>query len=111
MSTQLLNDHLTIYGNLGVPTNTTNATAQQTNKIVGDVDVDYKITNNGKLRITAFNHSNEDQLVPLSSAYTQGVGLVYKEEFNTFGELWKRYWHAILGEVDRKKKKSVTINK
>ena len=111
MSTQLLNDRLTIYGNLGVPTNTTNATAQQTNKIVGDVDVDYKITNNGKLRIKAFNHTNEDQLNTqqfYTQTQTQGVGLVYKEEFNTFGELWRRYMKAILG--DRKKSKSVTSN-
>lgn len=104
MSTQLLNDRLTIYGNVGVPTN---AAAQSSSNIVGDVDIDYKITKNGKLRIKAFNHSNEDQ-IRLLSPYTQGVGLVYKEEFNTFGELFRRYWKAIVGDVERKKNKSVS---
>jgi hypothetical protein len=104
MSTQLLNDRLTIYGNLGVPTN---AAAQTSSKFVGDVDIDYKITKSGKLRIKAFNHSNEGQ-ISLLSPYTQGFGLVYKEEFNTFGELWKRYWNAIVGDVEKKKKKSVS---
>ena len=101
MSTQLLNDRLTIYGNLGVPTN---AAAQTSSNIVGDVDIDYKITKSGKLRIKAFNHSNEDRIYVLSP-YTQGFGLVYKEEFNTFGELWRRYWHAIVGDAERKKSK------
>ena len=105
MSTQLINDRLTLYGNLGVPT--TNAAAKQANSIVGDVDIDYKITPSGKLRIKAFNHSNEQQLYPLTSnSYTQGFGLVYKEEFNSFGELWRRYRDAILGNSDKKKKKS-----
>ncbi|MBN2212792.1 MAG: translocation/assembly module TamB [Bacteroidales bacterium] len=104
MSTQLLNDRLTTYGNLGVPTN---AAAQASNNIVGDVDIDYKITKSGKLRVKAFNHSNEDQIY-LLSPYTQGVGLVYKEEFNTFGELFRRYWKAIVGDVEKKKSKPVS---
>ncbi|MFO7657697.1 MAG: translocation/assembly module TamB domain-containing protein [Bacteroidales bacterium] len=106
MSTQLLNDRLTIYGNLGVPTN---AAAQASNSLVGDVDVDYKITKNGKLRVKAFNRSNEEQFNYVAP-YTQGFGLVYKEEFNTFSELWQRYWNTIVGDVDRKKKKSGMIN-
>jgi hypothetical protein len=106
MSTQLLNDRLTIYGNVGVPTN---AAAQTSSNIVGDMDIDYKITRSGKLRIKAFNHSNEEQVSLLTpSPYTQGVGLVYKEEFNTFGELLKRYWKAIVGNDEKKKGKPVS---
>ena len=104
MSTQLLNDRLTIYGNVGVPTN---AAAKTSKDIVGDVDIDYKITRSGKLRVKAFNHSKEDQIF-LLSPYTQGFGLVYKEEFNTFGELLKRYWNAIAGNAEKKKRKSVS---
>jgi hypothetical protein len=41
-----------------------------------------------------------------NSPYTQGFGLLYKEEFNTFGELLKNYWNTITGIFERKKKQS-----
>ena len=33
------------------------------------------------------------------------LGVTYKEEFNTAGELWRRYWRALTGT----KKKEVNI--
>ncbi len=102
LSMLMFNDRLTVYGNVDVPTNATKNTASN---VVGDVDLDYKITKNGKIRVKAFNHSNENMLnVP----YTQGFGFVFKEEFNTFGELMKRYWLALTG--DNKKKKPIDIS-
>jgi hypothetical protein len=35
------------------------------------------------------------------SPYTQGVGVVFKEEFNNLGELWKRYFTSIFGKRDK----------
>jgi hypothetical protein len=95
LSTQLLNDKLSINGNVDV---TTNAAAESSNNIVGDFDLDYKITE--KLRLKAFNHSNDKLLTELSP-YTQGVGVVFKEEFNNLGELWKRYFTSIFGKRDK----------
>jgi len=86
LSTQLLNDRLSIQGNVDVPTN---ATAKASNRIVGDVEIEYKITKTGKLRAKAFNKSNEDQLNILSP-YTQGIGIVYREEFDSPLELFTR---------------------
>ena len=100
LSTQLLNDRLSINGNVDV---TTNAAANSTNNIVGDFDVDYKLNKSGKLQIKAYNRAN-DNMIYENSPYTQGVGLLYKEEFNTFGELLKNYWHAITGIFEGKKK-------
>ncbi len=95
LSTQLLNDRLTLDGNVDV---TTNATAESSNNIVGDFDLDYKITE--KFRLKAYNHSNDNLLTEVSP-YTQGVGVVFKEEFNSIGELWKRYLHAIFGKKNK----------
>lgn len=95
LSTQLLNDKLSINGNVDV---TTNATAESSNNIVGDFDLDYKITE--KFRFKAYNHSNDNLLTEVSP-YTQGVGVVFKEEFNNIGELWKRYLHAIFGRKNK----------
>jgi hypothetical protein len=99
LSTQLLNDRLSINGNVDV---TTNATAESSNNIVGDFDLDYKITE--KFRLKAYNHSNDNLLTEVSP-YTQGVGVVFKEEFNSLGELWKRYIHAIFGKKDKNSQK------
>ena len=100
LSMLMFNDRLTIYGNVDVPTN---ATKNSSSNIVGDVDLDYKITKNGKIRVKAFNHSNEN-IISIQSPYTQGFGFVFKEEFNSFGELWRRYWLALTGEENKKKK-------
>lgn len=103
LSTQLLNDRVSINGNLDVggTSNTSNPNIHQENpnSIVGDVEVDYRPWQNGKVRLKAFNRSNESYLYELSP-YTQGVGISYKEDFNTFGELFRRYWNGIFGKKE-----------
>jgi len=96
LSTQLFNDRLTINGSVDVATN---AAVNASDNIVGEFDVDYKITKNGKFRIKTYNHANNELLY--ETPYTQGLGVTYKEEFNTVGELWRRYWRALTG--NRKK--------
>jgi hypothetical protein len=100
LSTQLLNDRVSINGNLDVVGNQTNLnTTGKTNSnaknIVGDVNVDVKLTENGKLKLKAFNRAN-DQLIFEQAPYTQGIGLLYREDFSTFGELAKRYYRQLL---------------
>ncbi len=99
LSTQLLNDRISISGNVGVggnqvTTTTSAAHTPGTTNIVGDFDVDFKLTDDGKLSLKAFNRSN-DKFMYETSPYTQGVGVVYREEFNSVGELFNRYWNSI----------------
>jgi len=90
LSTQVFNDRVTIDGNLGV-TNGVNA-QQNASNIAGDVNVEYKITNDGKLRLRAFNKANDNSLLTSATGpYTQGVGIFYREEFSSLGELYERY--------------------
>ena len=98
LSTQLFNDRLTINGSVDVATN---AAVSASDNIVGEFDIDYKITKNGKFRVKTYNHINNEMLTE-NSAYTQGFGVFYKEEFNTLGELWRRYWKAISGKKEEK---------
>lgn len=100
LSTQLLNDRLTINGSVDVATN---AAMYASDNIVGEFDIDYKITKNGKFRIKTFNHTNNEMLYEYSQ-YTQGLGIFYKEEFDTLGELWRRYWRALTGDREKKSK-------
>jgi hypothetical protein len=87
LSTQLLNDRLSINGSVDMKTN---AEADQANDILGNLDVDYKITRSGKLRARAYNRANDNELVNYSK-YTQGVGVFYTEEFDKFNEIGSWY--------------------
>lgn len=88
LSTQMFNDRVTLNGNIG--NNGTHATSSNNNNIVGDFDLNVKLTNNGKLQLKAYNHSN-NTLIYETSPYTQGIGLSYRENYDTFGELWRKF--------------------
>jgi hypothetical protein len=65
-------------------------TSQTQNQIVGNVTVELKATNDGRLRLKAFNRSNENNLLKNSAAYTQGAGISFRREFDTWGDLFIR---------------------
>ncbi|RZT93393.1 uncharacterized protein DUF490 [Ancylomarina subtilis] len=87
LSTQLFDDKVTINGNLGT---NSNSNQNQDNDIVGDFDVNIKLDKKGKLQMKAFTRSNE-YLASDASRNTQGVGIFYKEDFNTISELFRKY--------------------
>lgn len=86
VSTELFNDRVSIDGNVGVANNPYSAS-----NIVGDVNVEYKINRDGKFRVKAFNQSNDYTTIANNGPYKQGLGLFYREEFDTWGELIRRY--------------------
>ncbi|MBE9466745.1 MAG: translocation/assembly module TamB domain-containing protein [Bacteroidetes bacterium] len=99
LSTQLLNNRVSINGNVGVggqqPVN--KPTGNNTSNIVGDFMVDVKVTKSGKFHVKAFTREN-DEITYDASPYTQGVGFLYREEFNTVEELFRRYWQKIFSK-------------
>ena len=84
LSTQLFDERLTITTNLGVSHQ--NA-GDNSNSLIGDVDVEYKLNEEGNVRVHAFNKSNEYDITQQEATYTQGVGVFYQESFSTFPEL------------------------
>ncbi len=86
LSTQIFNDRVSLNGNIGNNVNPESSTSSQ---IVGDVDVRVKLTPNGKIQFKAYNHSNND-LIWETAPYTQGVGLSFKEEYNSFNDLLRK---------------------
>ena len=87
MSTQQFNDRLSIQTNLGM--SQSNIITQNPNTFIGDVNIEYKLNNAGNIRVHAYNESNEYDLSNQNqSNYTQGIGLFYKQSFNSFGELF-----------------------
>jgi len=92
LSTQLFNDRVAIDGNVGV------GTYQNTsNSVVGNVNVDIKINKKGNLRVRGFNRVNDSD-VEYNALYTQGVGLYYREDFDSFTELLSKYWKGVSGQ-------------
>ena len=88
LSTQIFNDRVTLNGNIG--NNGTQASTANNSNIVGDFDLNVKLTNNGKLQFKAYNHSNNN-IYYETSPYTQGIGISYRENYDTFGELWHKF--------------------
>jgi uncharacterized protein YozE (UPF0346 family) len=108
--TQLLNDRMTINGGVDMKTN---ADVEQASAFVGDVDIDYKITKNGRLRARMFNRGNEAEQIVQLAPYTQGLGVFYTEEFDSFGEVFRNIRDSIFNRDKKKngKRKKKTSDK
>jgi len=91
LSTQLFDNRVTIDGAFGMNTYN-NVNASQTQQVIGDVLVEVKITEDGRFRFKAFNRTNtgSEVLYSTNSPYTQGVGIVFRKEFNGLKDLFKR---------------------
>jgi hypothetical protein len=99
LSTQLLNDKVTINGNFDV---SGTGAAEQT-PLIGDFDIEYKLTE--KLRFKVFNRYN-NPYTGKGVPYTQGLGLSFKQDFNKFSDLLKKK-----DSSEMKKEDDVTVVK
>ncbi|MDO9593414.1 MAG: translocation/assembly module TamB domain-containing protein [Lutibacter sp.] len=80
-----LNDRIIINGKVGVPM----GTSSQTN-IIGEVNVEFLLNEEGTLRSSIFNRQNEIQYSEEEEGYTQGVGLSYQIDFDNSKELLQK---------------------
>ncbi|HQQ94218.1 MAG TPA: translocation/assembly module TamB domain-containing protein [Bacteroidia bacterium] len=88
LSKQFMNNRINVDGNFGVNNNPNN----KSTGLIGDITVEYKLSDDGKYRVKVFNETNDNtQVTIMGGPYTQGIGLFYREEFNTFRELMKSY--------------------
>ena len=99
LSTSLWDDRITVSSNFDV-SNQTNPESEKGNntQYTTDFSVELKLNKKGNVRLRAFQKVNED-LIYDDVPYTRGLGIFYTEDFNTFGELWRR-WRR--GKVARK---------
>lgn len=112
VKTGLLNDRLIVSGSFGVENKTdgesgTNESSTQSS-LIGDVNIEYLINENGTFRVNVFNQSNANSVNENSGPFTQGAGISYHEEFNS----WKDFelFQAFL-DIFRKKEKKHFKNK
>ncbi len=85
VSTQI-SDRVLFNGRFGVPVGGVSETV-----VAGDVEVQVLLNEQGTLSAKIFNRENEiQQFLTESQGYTQGVGLSYEVDFNSFKELMGR---------------------
>lgn len=85
LSSQLLNNRLLVNGNLGYRDNTANKTT-----FIGDFDAEYKLTKSGEWRLKGYNRSNDRSYYIKSSLTTQGLGIVYKKDFDNLMDIFRK---------------------
>ena len=84
VSTQISKSIL-INGKVGVPVGGVSESV-----VVGDVEVNFLLNEDGSLRATVFNRQDDIQFFGQREGYTQGVGLTYSVDFNTVRELFRK---------------------
>ena len=100
MRTHLFEDRLTIETNFGMMTGTT---ASNVSNIVGEFDLYYKLTKDGRLQAHLYNHSNYNSnfnsvAFDIRAPYTQGLGLSYSRSFSKFRDLFKKKQMIVPGQ-------------
>ncbi len=76
-----VNERITINGKVGVPVGGVNESA-----IVGDVEIQYRVNEDGTLNLRVFNRENDINYIGQGIGYTQGIGISYEVDFDTFKE-------------------------
>lgn len=84
--TTKLNERISINGKVGVPIGGVNEST-----IVGDLEIQYRVNEEGSLNLKVFNKENNvNYFVGEGVGYTQGVGISYEVDFETFKELVRK---------------------
>jgi TamB, inner membrane protein subunit of TAM complex len=92
-----LGERITVNGKVGVPFGGISQTA-----IVGDVEVLYRVNDDGTLNLRLFNKENDINYVGQGIGYTQGLGLTYEVDFDTFQELMDKIFKSKKKEEEKK---------
>lgn len=79
-----INDRITINGKVGVPVGTS---VNESSAVVGDVELQYRVNDDGSLNLRVFNRENDVTYIGQGVGYTQGLGISYQVDFDTFKEL------------------------
>ncbi|MCB4800106.1 translocation/assembly module TamB domain-containing protein [Neotamlana laminarinivorans] len=100
-----INDRVLINGKVGVPVGGATETV-----VAGDVEISFLLNEEGTLTAKVFNRENSIQNFGEQIGYTQGVGISYNVDFDTFKELLQKIFNnkeeeeSILEEVPEEEK-------
>jgi hypothetical protein len=97
LSSTLLNNRLIINGNFGYIDKPYMTSVTNETPLVGDFDIEYKLTKRGDIRLKGFNHYNYRNYYSLSPEMTQGVGILFRRDFNNLKDFFgkRKEFHVI----------------
>ncbi|WP_309642129.1 translocation/assembly module TamB domain-containing protein [Flavobacterium sp.] len=101
--TTKISDRISINGKFGVPVG---GVSEST--IVGDVEVQYRVNQDGTLNLRMFNKENDINYIGQGIGYTQGLGLNYQVDFTTFKQLLGKIFKNQKIEIVKKPVKEVS---
>jgi hypothetical protein len=90
LSSQLLNNRLIINGNFGYIDNPYINGNQNNPPLIGDFDLEYKLTKSGDIRLKGYNHYNYRNYYSITPEMTQGIGILFRKDFNSWMDLLRR---------------------
>ncbi len=97
LSSQLLNNRLLFNGNFGYRDNTYNT---RNSNFIGDFDIEYLLNRQGTIRLKAYNHFNDQNYYIRNAMTTQGVGVVFKHDFDSLKPWWRKKKKAVAAPSD-----------
>ena len=90
------NERIILNSNVGYRED--NYTQNPEDRYMWDVDFEYLLTDNGKLRFKAYSHTI-DRAQLKEAKTTQGMGFVYKEDFQSVAEMFSYYWKVFSEKI------------
>gem|GEM_PF-1624150 len=100
MSGSFFNNRLSVNSNVGSRENLSSSTGG--NQFIGEFDANLKFKNSEKWSWKVFNRANDNRYFK-SALNTQGVGILYKEDFNALGDFLKKPAQGEKKAADSKK--------
>ena len=101
LSGRMLNNRLFFQGQFGYRDKVTT----NNSSFIGDFDLRYLLTPNGNIAVRVYNQTN-DRYFTRNSLTTQGLGFVFKKDFSSLGDLFRRNSNAKKAKGKGKKKNS-----
>lgn len=101
-----ISDRVLINGKVGVPVGGATETV-----VAGDVEIDFLLNDEGTLTAKVFNRENSIRNFGEDIGYTQGVGLSYNVDFDTFKELLQKLLAKTEEEEENRPPKRKTESK
>lgn len=94
-----VSERVLINGKVGVPIG-----GYTRSVVVGDVEMEFLLNEEGTLRAKLFNRESDIQYIGEELGYTQGVGVSYSVDFDTFNELIRKIMNKemMVGDIPKK---------
>ncbi len=86
ISTQLFNDRVIVGGSVANRKYNSSASGRD---MVGDLDIQIKLDDEGRFRLNLFSHSADEYTSYLDISQRNGVGVSYQKEYGGFREFWR----------------------